>query len=200
MDNTTEISHVLVNKKRGGGRSSTLTKITENIWEFCLWRELTLTAENLPGLLKQTADWKSRKVIETNSNNWKQKNIQSDQQTIESNQTGFVCRETECWSERLCQLEARPNSGDNRCIHDKMDGQASLCLPSILLNTEMSSQSRKRRGANNCNSIKADSSFLPNSTEHDSERSNSRQLLLSPEGKIHPILVNKTLKLVGHWN
>lgn len=55
-------------------------------------------------------------------------------------------------------------------------------------------------GANNCNFIKADSSFLPNSTEHDGERSNSfapsRQLLLSPEGKIHPLIVNKTLKLV----
>lgn len=75
-----------------------------------------------------------------------QSNIQSDQLTIGSNQTGFVCKETECSSERLCQLETRSNGGGNGCIHDKMDGQASLCLPSILSNTEISSQNRERRG------------------------------------------------------
>lgn len=75
-----------------------------------------------------------------------QSSIQSDQ-TIGSNQTGFVCRETECSSMSLCQLEARSNGGGNRCTHDKMDGQASLCLPSILSHTEKSSQSRERRGS-----------------------------------------------------
>lgn len=56
---------------------------------------------------------------------------------VRSNQTGFNCRKTKCSGEILCQLEARSNSGGNRCIHDKMDVQASIRLPSILSNTEM---------------------------------------------------------------
>lgn len=107
-------------------------------WEFCLGRKITLTAEHLP---EPEGNRDKFKQLET-----EQSSIQSDQQTIGSNQTGFVCRETECSSERLCQLEDRSNGGGNRCIHDKMDGQASLCLPSILSNTEMSSQSSERRG------------------------------------------------------
>lgn len=55
----------------GGGRSLNLTKTAKNIWEFSLGMEITLTSDHLPGLLNQTADWESRKVKDTSSNNCK---------------------------------------------------------------------------------------------------------------------------------
>lgn len=69
MDKTTAVSYM--NKMGRGGRSLNLTKTAKNIWEFSLGMEITLTSDHLPGLLNQTADWESRKVKDTSSNNCK---------------------------------------------------------------------------------------------------------------------------------
>ena len=68
MDNTTAVAYV---NKMGGTKSPILTQVAKNMWEFCLSREITLTAEHLPGLQNQTADMESRKIMETSTNNWK---------------------------------------------------------------------------------------------------------------------------------
>lgn len=86
-----------------------------------------------------------------------------------------------------------------------MDGQASVCLPSILSNTELSSQSRERRGgANNCNSIVQDSSFLPSSSENDGERSNSlaplRQFAIVTRGEDPSTNSEQDIKISGVEN
>lgn len=74
LENGQHHRSILCEQNGGGGRSSTLTKIAKNIWEFCLGREITFTAEHLTGLPNQTADWERRKVIETSSNSWKLNN------------------------------------------------------------------------------------------------------------------------------
>lgn len=83
----------------------------------------------------------------------------------------------------------------------KMDGQASLCLPSILSNTEMSSQSRERRGeliiVTPSWQTQAFYPVLLNMTVRDPILLPPKDnLLLSQEGKTLPLKVNKTLKSV----
>lgn len=83
----------------------------------------------------------------------------------------------------------------------KMDGQASLCLPSILSNTEMSSQSRERRGeliiVTPSWQTQAFYPVLLNMTVGDPILLPPKDnLLLSQEGKTLPLKVNKTLKSV----
>ena len=57
MDNKTAVAQL---NKMGGTKSENLLKITRSIWEYCLAREITLTAEYLPGTLNQDADQASR--------------------------------------------------------------------------------------------------------------------------------------------
>lgn len=57
MDNTTAVTYV---NKMGGTKSPILTNIAKDLWEYCLERKITLTAEHLPGSLNQTADLESR--------------------------------------------------------------------------------------------------------------------------------------------
>ena len=67
MDNTTAVSHI---NKMGCTKSTTLTQLTKNIWEFCLQKRIRLTAEYIPGVQNQIADWESRHNP-TSTNNWK---------------------------------------------------------------------------------------------------------------------------------
>lgn len=68
MDNTTAVTYV---NKMGGTKSPILTNIAKDLWEYCLERKITLTAEHLPGSLNQTADWESRNVSTMSINSWR---------------------------------------------------------------------------------------------------------------------------------
>lgn len=57
-DNMTTVAHI---NKLGGTRSSHLIDLTKHLWQFCLSRQLTLTAEHLPGIDNVEADALSRK-------------------------------------------------------------------------------------------------------------------------------------------
>ena len=53
MDNTTAVAHV--NNKRGT-RSPQLVSLTLELWQWCLQRAILITAQHLPGKLKDVAD------------------------------------------------------------------------------------------------------------------------------------------------
>ena len=64
-DNITAVSHI---NRMGGTRSSKLVGITLALWQFCLDRQIMLSAEYLPGKLNVVADRLSRLVPE--SSDW----------------------------------------------------------------------------------------------------------------------------------
>ena len=68
MDNVTAVTYV---NKMGGTKSPILTEIAKDLWEYCLAKKITLTAEHLPGFLNQTADWESRNVSTISTNSWR---------------------------------------------------------------------------------------------------------------------------------
>ena len=68
MDNMTALTYI---NRMGGTRSSGLTQIAKRIWEFCLQKKVRLTAEHIPGVQNEIADWESRNVSHMSTNNWK---------------------------------------------------------------------------------------------------------------------------------
>ena len=66
MDNRTEVAYVL---KMGGTRSLVLVGIAQELWGYALTKQITLTAEYLPGKYNHEADWESRHFRD--SSNWK---------------------------------------------------------------------------------------------------------------------------------
>ena len=61
--------------------------------------------------------------------------------------SGSLCQSTECTTEQIHKLETRPNSSRDRCISDVMEGSSELCLPSVLHDSKMLSETQtgKRR-------------------------------------------------------
>ena len=57
VDNRTTMSQI---NKMGGTRSEKLFQITREFWQFCISKQIILTAEYLPGSLNQNADQEYR--------------------------------------------------------------------------------------------------------------------------------------------
>ena len=55
----------------GGTKSAILIEIAKDLWEYCLAKKITLTAEHLPGFLNQTADCESRILATISTNSWR---------------------------------------------------------------------------------------------------------------------------------
>jgi len=53
--------------KMGGPRSERLLRITKDLWNYCLSKKITLTAEYLPGVLNTIADRESRVFVDKSS-------------------------------------------------------------------------------------------------------------------------------------
>ena len=65
-DNVTTVAHI---NKMGGTRSQDLIQVTKEMWEYCMLKTITITAEHLPGHDNVVADWQSREYQD--SSNWK---------------------------------------------------------------------------------------------------------------------------------
>ena len=66
MDNRTAVAYLL---KMGGTRSQVLVGIAQELWKYALRKEISLTAEYLPGDMNHEADWQSRHFRDLS--NWK---------------------------------------------------------------------------------------------------------------------------------
>ena len=66
VDNRTAVAQI---NKMGSPRSAALLRVTKDLWDFCSPRQITITAEYLPGRDNVTADRQSR--VFTSSSQWK---------------------------------------------------------------------------------------------------------------------------------
>ena len=66
MDNMVALSYLV---KMGGTQNKNLTLLSKEIWEYLIAKEITITAEYLPGSLNKEADFQSRAVKD--SSEWK---------------------------------------------------------------------------------------------------------------------------------
>ena len=65
VDNTTTIAYI---NKMGGTRSIRMLEVAKELWQYCMSKEIMLTAEHLKGANNQIADRESR--IYKDSSNW----------------------------------------------------------------------------------------------------------------------------------
>ena len=65
MDNTTAIAYI----NRMGGSSHVLASLVYEIWQWCLQREISITAQHIPGIYNNAADRESR--VDRDSSDWK---------------------------------------------------------------------------------------------------------------------------------
>jgi hypothetical protein len=66
VDNMTTVANI---NKMGNTTSEQLIQVTKEMWNYCLQRKITLTAEYLPGVLNKQADYQSRTYVD--GSNWK---------------------------------------------------------------------------------------------------------------------------------
>lgn len=200
MDNTTAVSYV---NKMGGDQIFNLDQNCQEHMGILSWkgdhsycRAPTRSPKSNSRLGEPEGNRDKFKQLET-----KQSNIQSDQQTIGSNQTGFVCRETECSSERLCSWKPDQIAVATDAFMIKWTDRQAYAFAPFCLVPRCLAKVEKEGGeliiVTPSWQTQAFYSVLLNMTVRDPILLPTQDnLLLSPEGKTHPLIVNKTLKLV----
>ena len=128
VDNTTTMSYI---NKMGGTKSMDMINISKSLWDYCLSKQITLTAKFLPGIQNQIADAQSRNYpIRAIGNN----------QNHGSSGDRSVRGPNQCLGAQVHQLETRSGVLGNRCFHGLVVWRCSICFPAILSNRLMPGQ------------------------------------------------------------
>uniref|UniRef100_A0A8W8JUE2 Uncharacterized protein n=1 Tax=Magallana gigas TaxID=29159 RepID=A0A8W8JUE2_MAGGI len=127
--------------------------------------------------------------------------ICSDKFVMGSSRNGPVCGQIKCTAREVHELETRPICYGNRCIPSTLGRNDSICISTILPDTEMHSKSSERAGGiSHCDTSMANTTLLSNVTEYVNSRPHSSTPIEGPpsvtRGDPHPLITNGTLKLV----
>ena len=199
MDNTTAISYLL---KMGGTKNLTLLEIAKEIWQYLLPKRITLTAEYIPSLLNKGADYQSRNVSDLTE--WK------------LSETIFR-RISQIWGLPEIDLFAsRLNFQVPKFFSWKPDPLASatdafqqqwpkgllfafppFCLIGRVIRKAIQDLAELILIAPPWTAQTWYPLLLENLVENPIKIPTRQKLLSNPKGEIHPLLVNKTLKLVA---
>ncbi|XP_040264037.1 uncharacterized protein LOC120979380 [Bufo bufo] len=106
MDNVSAVRYI---NGMGGTRSTILSRLAKDFWDYCLFKELVVLAEYLPGVHNIHADWSSRHLSDS-----------SDWQLDPEHATGTI-------------LQLAPGSGSRGrgCIPPRLVQRDPLCVPAV---------------------------------------------------------------------
>ncbi|XP_040261452.1 uncharacterized protein LOC120977528 [Bufo bufo] len=106
MDNVSAVRYI---NGMGGTRSTILSRLAKDFWDYCLSKELVVLAEYLPGVHNIHADWSSRHLSDS-----------SDWQLDPEHATGTI-------------LQLAPGSGSRGrgCIPPRLVQRDPLCVPAV---------------------------------------------------------------------
>jgi hypothetical protein len=124
-------------------------------------------------------------------------NISSDSEIDRRIRGRSFCLETELSVEKVWELESRPNESSNRCLSSKLDNNKGIYLSPILFNREMSCQSKEGEIHNNpvWQTQSWYSTLLQILIQGPIKLPTFPELILSPQGKVHPLTKNNNLTL-----
>ena len=140
------------------------------------------------------------KQLETQS-----RSVQTNYLDNGPNLSGPVCREDECPSGTIHQLETGSLSNRDRCISDNMGGEGCLCLPPILSDPKMLGKSADGKGPNGDNNTSMAKSSLLSipprdvSSEPDSIAPTERFATIS-KGRVPPTNSEQNSEISGMEN
>ena len=136
MDNRTAVFYV---NRMGGTRSPVRSALTIQLWQWCLERNLSLSAEYLPGADNCIAS--GRRGIQGNPVISGVATLSGSNPADNDNfwvmHSGSVCLLAQCSAKTFCKLKTRPKHNWNRWIKTPMGQVDSLCIPTILSNRKM---------------------------------------------------------------
>lgn len=103
-----------------GDPSPILTSLVFDIWQWCLQRQIHLSAQHIPGLYNLAADEESR--MDRDSSDWKLDPLIFSQIDIiwGSFRGRPLCNPSHKPTSSMCELDTRPKGRSHRCIHTKL--------------------------------------------------------------------------------
>jgi hypothetical protein len=113
MDNSTAVSHI---NKRGGTHSPTLACLALEIWNFCISRQILITARHVPGVTNTGADFASKNFVFNNRTDSEQESTPDDNQEVLHPRGGSICISNQQPATTLCGKIPRPRVSSNRCF------------------------------------------------------------------------------------
>ena len=126
LDNVAAVTYI---NQKGGTTSTLLCQLAITVWTWCMSRNVTLTAEHLPGHLNTIADqesWSVRDRCDWMLNPSMFQRIREKLGPLE------VDLFASCLTKPLLQLESRPRSSSNRCLYAGLVSTAVLCQPTLV--------------------------------------------------------------------
>ena len=128
MDNTTAIAYI---NRLGGTRSQALAHSAYQLWQWCLHRGITLSAEHLPGTSNCTADGVSHLPLISKMET-AHCSLHSDLSTIGTLQCGPLRKQAQQPAASVYQLASKPLCSGNGCLSDIMAGYPWVRFSSLL--------------------------------------------------------------------
>lgn len=149
-------------------------------------------------------DCRLRIKVFQDSSNWKldEKNISSNKPDLGHSRSGPVCRQDECATSQIHQLEARPNSHGNPCIYSEMEQHDRVCVSPILPDKQVSSKDKERTSTDHPNRTPMARPTMVWDTASDGNRgpnpsTSHGKHLESPRGGSHPLMEMGSLSLAA---
>ena len=199
VDNMTALSYLL---NLGGTQSEELIKISKQIWSYLLEKQICMTVEYVPSIDNHLADWESRNFQDRSE--WK----------LCPMSFKIICKKfgtplVDLFASRLCHQHPRymswrpdPQSIATDALHQDWKNQFCYAFPPFSLIGRVLRKVQKDQTKliivtpawqsqswypTLLKMAIADPFLLP---KH-------QKILLNPEGKIHPLVQNSTLRLVA---
>ena len=186
----------------GGTQSEQLIKISKQIWSYLLEKQICLTAEYFPSIDNHLADWGSCNFQD--SSEWKFCPMSFK----------LICKKiriplADLFASGLCHRLPRymswrpdPQSIATDALHQDWKNQLCYAFPPIFSNRSSVKKSSERPDQiDHCYARLAEPILVPDFVENGNCRpipfTKHQKILLNPEGKIHPLVQNSTLRLVA---
>lgn len=198
-DNTTVVAYL---NKMGGTRSELLLQTTKQIWTHCLSKKIMITAEHIPGIQNVQADLESRQMRDTS--NWMlNKGIfkQINQMWGPLNIDLFADR-LNTQLENYMSWRPDPYAMGMDAFQIPWNNKRGYAFPPFCLITRCLSKVLKEKSEIVIITPAWQTQpyyplLLTLSIDNPILLPPMKNLLLSPEGVVHPLVSNQTLKLVA---
>ena len=179
LDNTTAVTYV---NNQGGTRSPSLTLLTLELWNWCLQRNILITAEHLPGVSNVLADRELRTFID--SSDWK---LQPEIiQYFLKDRDRSLRHKTDQSIKELCELVTRPTCcGDGR-FFNRLESDERICVSTIQSHPTDINEGYKRQCEHSASSTSVANSTLvaTTATAHSPTSSTSPRI---PNSSTRPV-------------
>ena len=142
MDNVTALTFI---NKMGGTKSRVLASLSRDLWQWCLQRQITVSATHIPG-----TECECRQGVSVSPGLLRLEtlpsSVPSPSEQVGSSRYRPVCIPPDKPATSLCELEAGPPIRSSGCLLSPVEQGQGLCLSPILPFRQVSQSSSETAG------------------------------------------------------